>query len=59
AFQDIFTSLLAPIRVTHRPSGNQHALFQALHSWMREAYPELASRWTLLPPTMTIRAWPN
>lgn len=49
AFQDIFTSLLAPIRVTHRPSGNQHALFQALHSWMREAYPELASRWTLLP----------
>lgn len=50
AFQDVFLSLLLPIRVTHRPSHTQYEMFQALHAWMRDAYPEQAGRWMLEKP---------
>ena len=50
AFQDVFLSLLLPIRVTHRPAGCQHALFQALHACLEHQFPELASRWTIVAP---------
>ena len=50
AFQDVFLSLLLPMRITHRPAQNQHALFQALHASLSRAFPELASRWTIVAP---------